>query len=386
MTNNLEQHKRPLGTHWSGTLTLDISPSSTTPSSPGSENGSIDSSSEEKLSSALHHLTLADSQEDRPDSQEMSITQGMVQTLHSFYEMRMSPEVIAAYEEGVVNYLHNNAVTLEDVKTYIPCLNFSARVIGKLMTNIGLYHSWGCISEEDLEQMLTHLFVSDDYNPWQSADESPPVEPLIDRAMSQIRRFKHERAINVHSVAPDNRRLQRIEQQEVHRNEALEAKRRRNTVPFRYRQPSIWLPFDASCIGDIFTECHGMSWDQAIRIQEVGDAVGTNKAVEEHNGKAAQCSRWIDPVDGGTFSQTRATHGPWMLRNARTRRKGLRKARVQLPPQHDDKWVVVVTVSQEDALLEATQKIRLQTKSDRVLDALFPKQQGGSIAVRLPSV
>jgi hypothetical protein len=277
-------------------------------------------------------------------------------------------------EFALLTHLHSNAVTLPDVEALVPSLRYNFKVMGKLATNIGLYHSRGCINSQDLEQILIHIFTHDDHQNY-----------LFQRTTAQIERFQRERADRYWSRLTAKQQQQQQQREDILRQrhaekEHRDAKHRRQTIPSMYRKVSLhgFLPGECSSIADVITEIDGMDWTQAQKIQE---AAGENTRTRRNKVKKADVApvqaEKADVVTVDSFwAKTRLHNGPGL--------EDRRRPKLKLPRKDGDGRVVLMAVEDVGFVVTKCWRTELLVQSKAVMTDLLSKKNGAEVVVRLP--
>jgi hypothetical protein len=238
-----------------------------------------------------------------------TIVERMVTTLVQTSAHRNPGTLTNSLEIHLLNHLHINPVTLADVVALVPALNYKCEVMAKLAVNISYFHIYGFISPSALDQMLIHLLTKGDC-----------YHKTFEYTKTQITRFNNE----VCHRNPQLRQFQhqqRLQQKADTKKLNRKAEYRRQTIPAQLKEPKPpgMLPTGCRCIGDIITECYGMSWNeywQLPRPSWVMDKTGTKTrklCFSQPRPESPNEPEVGRPCESGHFSRTRLHNGPGLM-------------------------------------------------------------------------
>lgn len=351
-------------------MIFDVSPDSTPPSSPISEGEFADFFPPKRYDSPMQ-------QEEMTVNISYDPIQHMVSILDPINTPYMQDQVIFATENALCGHLFRTAVTLSDVQIIFPTLHQNTKVMHKLATNIGLYHSRTTISPPTLEQILIHILTHD-----------TPSSHLFALTTTQISRFHLQSQTHQNSLLSPKKALDRSTRtaSRTAHHTRLQAQKlldRYASIPPLYHQPSAFLPMNSTSIAQLIAEIDGMHWTQAKAITALHDEtcaeaarLGMSKKAAFKLGSALELPGRVDVVLGkGTWAQTRVHHGPGFTE----KRRG--KGRRWCFPRGDGRVVMSLGMRVGDGDLGREIEGWGWVASRSVLEE---EEEGGEVVVRVP--
>lgn len=204
----------------------------------------------------------------------------------------------------------------------------------KLATKIGLYHAREHITAATLEDMLTHIFIHDNYH-----------YSLFSRTKSQLERFQREKAERlVRKKTPWQIQHEARRKEELRRVEAdkaeIERRRKYSRIPARYHvvEEGACLPLGCSSIADVIVENDGFTWGQVLKISRFQDDKVKARKPKFKSKTAIQApasSQSRSAHKNSFWVQTRLHNGPGL--------DDRKPAKVCLPSRTVDKRIVLAS-------------------------------------------